>query len=55
MTGAMNVFIGTFNRPVSAAAALMLLYMTLVSIVSLYWFPVYTKIASLCKKQPKSE
>lgn len=55
MTGAMNVFVGTFNRPVPVAAFLMLVYMSLVSIVSLYWYPFYLKIASVCQKTSKSE
>jgi phosphatidylinositol glycan class W len=39
MTGAMNVFIGTYNRPIGQSFLLMSLYMSAVSLVALFWHP----------------
>lgn len=50
MTGAVNVFVGTFNRPPEMAIVVMSLYMLAVSFVSLFWHPVFVHLSSLCTK-----
>lgn len=48
MTGAVNVFVGTFNRPPEMAIVLVSLYMLAVSFVSLYWHSAYVYLSSFC-------
>lgn len=47
MTGATNVFIGTFNRTVPEAFVIMFAYMVCVSLVSLYWSNVFKAVQNL--------
>jgi hypothetical protein len=54
MTGAMNVFVGTYNRPFGVAFGLMLTYLFAVSIVSLFWHPAFLRIYSLFASTSKS-
>lgn len=46
MTGAVNVFVGTFNRRPEMAIVVMSLYMLAVAFVSLFWHPVFVYLTS---------